>query len=265
VALGGGFELGWIADGEGDADAEVVAVGEAAGHLPAVVARHDDEGVLEFVALSEKGEEFGAFVVEALDFAGVGVEFEADGRGVGKMGGEGKLGGLGVGGRGPGDVRIVAAEPEAEGLFCGFGFEECGERGVGWAGGIAGWFARAGAPAFAGVADVIAGLGEELGVGRLAGREGAVEAGGGAEGVGPLAGEQAGAGGGAAGVRGEGVVEESALGGDTIEGGGGHSAAVGGGVGVGPVIGQEEENIGPGGSEGGDEKLTARKWHMRLR
>ena len=242
VALGGRFEVGWTADGERDADAEVIAVGEAAGHSPEVVAGDDYEGVLEFAALGEEGEEFGAFGIEALDFAGVGVEFEADGRGVWEVGREGKLGGPGVGGRGPGDVRIVAAEPEAEGLGGGFGLEERVERRVGWAGGIAGW-------------------GEELEVGRLAGREGAVEAGGGTEGVGPLAGEQAGAGGGAAGVRGEGVVEESAFGGDAVEGGGGHSAAVGGGVGIGPVIGQEEENIGSGGGEGGGQKLAAGKRH----
>lgn len=96
--------------------------------------------------MGEEGEEFGAFGVEALDFAGVGVEFEADGRGIGEMGGEGKLGGLGARGRGPGDVGIVAAEPEAEGLGGGFGLEECGEGGVGRAGGIVGGLAGSGAP-----------------------------------------------------------------------------------------------------------------------
>ncbi len=33
------------------------------------------------------GEEFGACGVEALDLVGVGVEFEADGRGIGEVGG----------------------------------------------------------------------------------------------------------------------------------------------------------------------------------
>ena len=218
--------------------------------MPAVVAGDDDEGIREFTALGEEGEELGGFGVEALDFVGIGVEFEADGRG-------GEVGWAGARGRGPGDVGIVAAEPEAEGLCGGLGVKEFGERGVGGAGGIVGGLTGAGAPTFAGMADVIAGLGEEFGVGGLVGGEGAVKAGGGTEVVGPLAGEEAGAGGGAAWIGGEGMVEESAFGGDTVEGGGGYSAVVGGGVGIGPVVGEEEENVGSRGGEGGGEKSTA--------
>lgn len=58
---------------------------------------------------------------------------------------------------------------------------------------------------------------------------------------------------------------KSAFGGDAIEGGGGYSAAVSGGVGVGPIVGQKEENIGSRGGEGGGEKLAARDGHTGLR
>ena len=114
-------------------------------------------------------------------------------------------------------------------------------------------------PAFAGEPDEEPGLLKQGGIDRELIGEDAVVVDGFLELPGIAPGEDGGAAGAALGVGGEGVGEEDAFAGDAIEVGRAEPlGAVGSGVAVGPVVGDDEEDVGAAGGLG-HESLEARQ------
>ena len=146
---------------------------------------------------------------------------------------------------------IVGTDPVAEGLVGRSAIEEFGEGREFWSGGIAvsagTRFLKddAGTPAFDLLTHTVAGVLEELGVGAQGVRPSAPEIGGFAESVTCLAGEENGSGRRAGRDLAIGVGEKRSFAGNAVEirrGNNGISASRS--VGIGPVISENEKNVG---------------------
>ena len=190
------------ADRERHPGALVIAIAEAAGHLPTVVGAIDDQGLVEFPRGFERRQHGGGFAVHPDDTAVIIQQVEPHLFAVGQLGRNRQPGRIESGLPGVIEVRPLAgfrrrvgvAHPEEERLTRTAGLQESFEARELRADRIlfpAGDLDVAGRPRFALVADRIAGLAEQLRDDRRILREAAPERGAFAEFMDGAAGEQA--------------------------------------------------------------------------